>query len=333
MPDATAKLPFLITIDTEGDNLWARRPGAPTVANAAYLPRFQALCEQFGFKPTYLTNWEMSQAPAFVSMARAAIARGAAEVGCHIHAWDSPPYVALSEADHRHHPFLIEYPTEVLREKVRVQTAQLEDQFGVKMRSHRAGRWAMDSRYVEALDAHGYEVDCSVTPGVDWRGNHGAPGGAGGSNYTDFPTTPYFISTTDIKQAGQSNVLEVPMTTRMSWLRRHAGWSYRTPLLSKVAYRCMPPVYWLRPQRGNLASMLRLVKREGARAPYLQFILHSSEFMPGGSPYFPREEDVEQLYADLSILFRTLAHSHRGYTMAEFGQAWRAAHPILASAA
>jgi hypothetical protein len=49
---------FLITVDTEGDNLWAR-PRELTTHNAAWLPRFQALCERYGLKPTYLTAWEM----------------------------------------------------------------------------------------------------------------------------------------------------------------------------------------------------------------------------------------------------------------------------------
>lgn len=36
---------FLITIDTEGDNIWARRLPI-TTRNAEYLPRFQKLCER-----------------------------------------------------------------------------------------------------------------------------------------------------------------------------------------------------------------------------------------------------------------------------------------------
>ena len=40
----------------------------------------------------------------------------------------------------------------------------LEGRFGEKMTSHRAGRWAFDSRYARLLVEHGYLVDCSVTP-------------------------------------------------------------------------------------------------------------------------------------------------------------------------
>ena len=48
-----------ITIDTEGDNLW-NNPRTITTHNARLVPRFQALCEQYGFKPTYLMNYEMA---------------------------------------------------------------------------------------------------------------------------------------------------------------------------------------------------------------------------------------------------------------------------------
>ena len=50
---------FIITIDTEGDNLWQNHRVIKT-ENARYLARFQALCERFGFKPVWLTNYEMA---------------------------------------------------------------------------------------------------------------------------------------------------------------------------------------------------------------------------------------------------------------------------------
>ena len=38
---------FIITVDTEGDNLWEYKKGTPIgTENAKYLPRFQSLCEK-----------------------------------------------------------------------------------------------------------------------------------------------------------------------------------------------------------------------------------------------------------------------------------------------
>jgi len=38
--------------------------------NAEHLPRFQSLCERFGFKPVYLTNYEIAMSDVFVEFAR-----------------------------------------------------------------------------------------------------------------------------------------------------------------------------------------------------------------------------------------------------------------------
>ena len=52
---------FLIGVDTEADDQWTvegrRRLG---VRNAACLPRFQALCDRYGVRPSYLVTHEMA---------------------------------------------------------------------------------------------------------------------------------------------------------------------------------------------------------------------------------------------------------------------------------
>ena len=60
----------------------------------------------------------------------------------HLHAWNSPPDYTLPAGSETSYPYLVEYPEAVLRDKVATMTDLLEDRFGVKMRSHRAGRWA-----------------------------------------------------------------------------------------------------------------------------------------------------------------------------------------------
>ena len=108
---------LLITIDTEGDNLWSR-PREVATRNAAYLPRFQALCERYGFKPTWLTNHEMACCPVFCEFGQDVLQRGEGEIGMHLHAWNSPPIVPLSDDDLSRQPSLIEFPPSVMRDKV-----------------------------------------------------------------------------------------------------------------------------------------------------------------------------------------------------------------------
>jgi hypothetical protein len=190
----------------------------------------------------------------------------------------------------------------------------------VKMRSHRAGRWAFDERYARILIDEGYTVDCSVTPFVNWAGAKGDPTRGGGTDYRGFPSEPYWIDPTDIGRAGNSPLLEVPATVLYAWPTAMRGVAARTPrVVRRLANKLYPEVRWLRPTGRNRRDLLRTVERvaSGDRS-YAEFVLHSSELMPGGSPVFPTEESIEALYADLEALFSTAAASFRGGTLTEF---------------
>jgi hypothetical protein len=315
---------FIITIDTEGDNLWAR-PREITTRNAAYLPRFQSLCERFGFKPVYLTNYEMAMSDVFAEFARDVVARDAGEIGMHLHAWNSPPLYPLTGDDFHFHPYLIEYPEQVMKDKIKTLTCILEERFDRKMISHRAGRWAFDRRYAAILLDEGYRVDCSVTPGVDWRGNPGDPCAHGGTNYTAFPDRPYFFDPSDISAPTSGSLLEVPMTIRRSGLCRAAPWVYRIPLLRRIANNVSQGLRWLYPAKSTLDAMLQAAREARAdNAAHLEFMMHSSELMPGGSSTFRNAADIESLYADLDTLFEDLSTWCRGMTLKEFYEAARA---------
>jgi hypothetical protein len=314
-----SETPFIITIDTEGDNLWAQ-PRDITTRNADYLPRFQTLCERFGFKPVYLTNYEMAMSGVFVEFARDVLARGAGEVGMHLHAWNSPPLVPLTSDDFHHQPYLIEYPDAVMKEKIKVVTRLLEDRFDQAMISHRAGRLGFDGRYAAMLLDEGYRVDCSVSPGLDWRVKLGDPNGKGGSDYRSFPDYPYFLDPSDISVPTSVGLLEVPMTIRPSGLYRRAPWVYRVPVLRQATNRLVSrALNHLCPAESNLRGMLRAARTARTdSAAHVEFTLHSSELMPGGSPTFRDATDIEHLYENLEILFGELSAWCRGTTLKEF---------------
>lgn len=312
---------FLITIDTEGDNLWSQ-PRLIATENSRFLPRFQALCERFGFKPTYLTNYEMAMCPVYREFARDVLKRSTAEVGMHLHAWNSPPLSPLTADDYLHQPYLIEYPEAVIRDKVVFMTRLLEDTFQIDVTSHRAGRWSFNEVYARVLVENGYRVDCSVTPRVSWRDSFGDPSGSGGADFSNFPDLPYYMDLDNIRRSGASRLLEIPMTV----LSLEPAWSSRVrrtlgpgKLPSRALRRFFPPVAWLRPNGSNRGEMRRLVdraRREGR--PCVEFMLHSSEFMPGGSPTFPDDASIENLYRDVEALFTYAVQYYDGATLTEF---------------
>jgi hypothetical protein len=222
----------------------------------------------------------------------------------------------------KYHPYLIEYPEDVMREKVGVITDVLEDTFGVKMISHRAGRWSFNETYARILVEKGYSVDCSVTPCVSWRHHLGDPARHGGTDYSRFPRDAYFVDLEDISRPGNSPLLEVPVTILPNQ-RRWVAWVERAfggvPKVQGALRTLFPPVSWLRPNGTNRRRMLRIVKRAArTQQSYVEFMLHSSELMPGGSPTFPGADDIEKLYGDLEALFAEASRTFAGATLREF---------------
>lgn len=317
MKSAPARKPaFIITIDTEGDNCWSR-PLSMTTKNSRYLPRFQQLCEKYQLKPTYLTNWEMAHCAEFQSFARDVLKRGQAEVGMHLHAWNSPPLVQRTDNDLLSQPSLIDFPEDVMRHKIDSMTKLLEDTFSVQMKSHRAGRWNFNTSYARMLSESNYTVDCSVTPHISWK-EYG-----GSVDYSDFPEGAYFLDSDDISRSGNSGLLEVPMTIikpdygQVALLTEQIG-QFLPPVRS-ASLRLWPKLLLLRPDGRNRRQLHRIleISRKNHR-DYVEFMLHSSELMPGGSPTFPDHRSIEKLYQDMEMLFANAASTHEGLTLSEY---------------
>lgn len=314
---------FLITIDTEGDNLWST-PRSITTQNALFLPRFQSLCESYGMKPTYLTNYEMAVSPFFQEFGRDVLNREAGEIGMHLHAWNTPPLVPLTEDDFTFQPYLVEYPKNVMRDKITVMTDMLEDIFGVKMISHRAGRWSFNETYAQILVEKEYRVDCSVTPHVSRVNYLGDPKQGGGTDYSRFPDEAYFLDLADISRPGNSPLLEIPVSIvcpqrpLIDWLRMFIKNSW---LERRVLNRFFPPIQWLRPNGRNRRGLLYIMQRAiNERKSSVEFMLHSSELMPGASPTFPDDKDIEALYDDLEVIFDLAQDQFTGATLTEYYQ-------------
>ena len=51
---------------------------------------------------------------------------------------------------------------------------------------------------------------------------------------------------------------------------------------------------------------------------YIEFMVHSSELMPGGSPRFKSRESVDKLYQNLNLLFNHISNNYKGTTLQEY---------------
>lgn len=301
---------FIITIDTEGDNLWSWKEGeAITTKNVYSLQRFQDLCNKYNFKPVWLSNWEMLQNDDFVLFIKKQLEHSACELGMHLHAWNTPPIVPLPKCDTSGAPYLIEYPMEVMDEKIKSITDLINTKFGFTPISHRAGRWAMNDAYFQLLQKHGYKIDCSFTPGINWKNNYGQTPGFCGVDYSNVSQVPQMFN----------EILEVPVTTKIT----HNIFipENKTPRnILRMFYRSVKGhTVWLRPDGNNLHEMLWLIDEYSkSEHDYLMFMLHSSELMHGGSPTFANEESIEILFKHLKIIFDKISGDYVGITLKDY---------------
>ncbi len=295
---------FLVSVDTEGDNLWRWHYGDPiTTENTNYIMRFQELCEKYGFIPTYLTNYEMAADDKFVKLFRKKAQQGKCEIGMHLHAWNSPPEYKLDNI-YGGQPFITEYPKEIIFEKHKFLKNYLENRFELPVITYRSGRWATNDILFKVLEEIGIKVDCSVTPGIDHSHNKGMSV-SGGNNYKKFSNKPYML---------RDDLIEIPMTTTLK--RVFGGSSLKNKLRNSIKGKSL----WLRPAVLNFRELSEFLKfNECSGNDYAQFMIHSSELMPNGSPYFKNEDAIEQLYLTTEKFFEFVSKNYKAISIGNYG--------------
>jgi hypothetical protein len=320
---------LLVGIDTEADDQWTLEGRRRLeVRNAERLPALQVLFDGFGVRPTYLVTHEMATRPESAAVLRELARNGRCEIGTHLHPWSSPPF---RPEDLDGHTYPHNLPDDVLDRQLTELTAVIESEIGVRPTTYRAGRNGFDGRSLRVLERLGYTVDTSVDPLFNETRK-------GGRVFAGAPVLPYFPDYDDVRRPGASRVLEVPIS------------SATDPALPKsleAVYTKLPPLpyrgwlkrlglraVWLRPSYSPLESMKVFASRLAARgAPCLNVIFHSSEILPGGSPYNRDEAGVSRFLDDLRgfLEHATQRLGARGRTLAEFRAEFDAELPKTAA--
>ena len=197
----------------------------------------------------------------------------------------------------------MEYPDEVMQEKFKVTYDLIYNRFGKHPVSHRAGRWVMDDRYFNILEKFNIKVDCSHTPTVSWMNSPGETREYG-CDYTNVESKAHDIG----------RIFEVPMTIRK---RRYPflGGSLKSFIKQILRGKAI----WMRPVSSSLNEMKWLIRKSSKTCDYVEFMIHSSEVMPGGSPYFTTAEDVEKLYTTMDRIFAyAKGQGYEGCTLEEY---------------
>ncbi|MBY0398860.1 polysaccharide deacetylase family protein [Myxococcota bacterium] len=285
---------LVVTIDTEEDQWGQYDVPRYSVANAGRLPAFQALCEEFAVRPTYLVTYEMARQDSSAAILRDLAGRPGVEIGGHCHPWNTPPPGETTARS----SMLSNLPRESQRAKLTALTECLVSVFGIQPRSYRAGRWGFHPDQIAILRELGYQVDTSITPFISWEND-------GGPDYARrYPEQFWLGTAADTSAADTRRLLEVPATVgflqsdadlanrvlqtilRSTLLRRLRVYGVlgRLRLLNRV---------WICPEMTSLEEMIALTSRMKARgAGVVNLMFHSVTLQPGLSPFVRSESDA-----------------------------------------
>ena len=300
----------VVSIDTEEDN-WNRSRTDVGVENILEIRRLAPFLDGLGVRPTYFTTYQVAIEPRAAQILRDACDDGTAEIGAHLHPWNTPP---LTEAFVPRNSMTRNLPPALQLAKIQELTAALEDAFGTRPRAFRAGRYGLGPETVSALLCCGYEVDSSVSPFVNLKAMDDGP------NFIGAPLDVYRLGWGgDPRQANpKGELIEVPLSYGFSrtpfefwdptrrllerapfrWLHL-AGLADRTGIVKRLV---------LCPELAGSEDMLLLTRqllKQGVR--HLHISWHSPTLKPGLSPFARTTQDVTRLYASLEAYFEGLA--------------------------
>jgi hypothetical protein len=230
-----------------------------------------------------------------------------AEIGTHLHPWVNPPYEEEpSVANSLSHNL----PVELQYKKMNLLTNAIADAMHEKPCTYRAGRYGFDSSTIKVLEDLNYTVDTSVVPFREAKQSFEASFGYRKS------IEPYKLDYKDVMKAGQSKLLEVPLTVGFNRNVAKILEAYYNELPNIGIRRILSKVFdidmfWLRPSYANLSQMKQLsgtfIKKG---VSFLNMMFHSNELMPNGSKYCITEEDVNRYLKQLDEYFTWLNNNY-----------------------
>ncbi|HAG92801.1 MAG: WalW protein [Pseudomonadales bacterium] len=302
------KLLFVLSVDTEEEFDW--EGGFPqencSVDNIRYLPEFHQFCESLNIRPTYMVDYPVASTAESAAIIKDILARGNAEVGAHLHPWCTPPIEGPNTERESH---VINLPAKLIRRKLEVLLAAIEDNIGVRPTVFRTGRWGIDGKVLQILIDYGFKVDSSVYP---YYSNQYF-------SCRDACDQPYWPNLAKPNYPGtQRKIFELPITSGFNrpdfpfWEKVHArisspglqtvrlvGLAWHTQMLRKL---------FLSPELTTAGDMIALVKAAIASgSPVIHMFLHSSTLLEKPGEYNQNNIRRRELYASVRSVIEYLS--------------------------
>jgi hypothetical protein len=289
-----AKLPadmkpqLVVAVDTEEEFDWSKphSRNETGVASIRTQTRAHKIFEKYGLKPTYLCDYPVASQEDGYKPLLDLYKSSQCDIGTHLHPWVNPPHYEKVNAANSYPGNL---PPALEREKLKILTETIAENFGLRPTIYRAGRYGVGPGTTETLAALGYETDTSVVPKSDFRFDQGP-------DFRRCGTQPYWFGP-------GGKLLEIPLSVDFVGALKNLGTGLYGALTKPlgVTFR-LPGIFGrlgllerirLSPEGIEVDEMKRLTRALVASGNRIfGFTYHSPSLDPGRTPYVQSEAEL-----------------------------------------
>jgi hypothetical protein len=234
---------------------------------------------------------------------------GACSIGAHLHPWVSPPYNELLS---RSNSFPGNLPFNLEKEKIVILKDTIENKFQIRIVNYKAGRYGFGVNTASILEALGFEVDLSPSPGFNFASE-------GGPNFIHFtnrvfkfgsrkqliciPCTGGFVGCTGKFMPNIYNICNTPVAVSM----KIPGILSRLDVVDRI--RLSPEGFLV----NDLVKITKFLIKNGVTILTLSF--HSPSLLPGSTPYVKDKKDLKNFLLSIREYLHFFKEECRGTFM------------------
>lgn len=284
---------IVVIIDTEEEFDWQQEPNSKyvSVTNVHEQTSAQLIFDKNNIIPTYVVDYPVATTPSSVRVLRTFLEEGRCDIGAHLHPWVNPP---INEPLNAQNSYPGNLPPSLERQKLRVLTQAIVENFGHRPVVYKAGRYGIGPSTPAILRELRYVVDSSVVPYTDFSAD-------GGPDFTCFSPSPFKLA---------EGVIELPLSVHFTGLLAGTGLRLSRFLSRDLARRLHLAGAFARlgllqrlrltPEGYSLDHMMRQTRAaldSGTKLFVLTY--HSSSLKPGATAYARDKAERDKLLTTL----------------------------------
>ncbi len=305
---------LLVVVDTEEEFDWSKPfdRNNDSVQAMRHIGRFQNICDRYGIRPTYATNYPVSSQSDGIEPLKEILDDKRALLAAHVHPWVNPPY---NEQVNEKNSFSGNLAYELEKDKLKILLDTQEDSFGIRPRIYKAGRYGVGPNTASILNELGIDIDLSVCPPMDYSSGHGP-------DFSKHSAEPTWVD-------AETPILEIPVSGAYIGFLHPIGHPLYQLLTSNILQRAHLPGIAARSRaldrlvlspegytHKEHCYLTRSLYKRGIRT--FTFSLHSPSVVPGCTPYVQNRAELQKFLDTCQRYFEFFFDEMNGVAMTHY---------------